>query len=312
MFSFFKKRFTPQLQQEVARYIHEHYQPAPPPPPPPPLPSLMTWMASSTSASTQTEVPPQEYTIRRSKVKLEDSLVQNKLLKYPKFAPEKKPEVEAERTSCSVSSHQEREARKEGQKEAPQASPADEIKLRREAYFSPNQKKPSEDLPLKQSVLKGGLPSTGTTVMFRRETGRRHELGVPCFKHPNITFEESLKLRDILVGISSDFAEELVRLIASSGMSRVTCYRKAQISRQHFSKIIKSSDYSPKKPTVFAFALALRLSVEETEKLLKTAGYTFSQSSYMDLILKFALTEGIYNIDIVNQMLDFYGEKPLT
>ena len=61
-----------------------------------------------------------------------------------------------------------------------------------------------------------------------------------------------------------------------------------------------------------ALALAMQLTPEEADDLLQRAGYIFSPSLLRDLIIKFFIDEGIYNMDEVNLQLHAHGIPPLT
>lgn len=66
-------------------------------------------------------------------------------------------------------------------------------------------------------------------------------------------------------------------------------YNKAYVDRRHFSKIRKDVNYTSNKKTVLAFAIALELSIDEAKDLLNSAGFAFSRSSKMDIIVVYFL-----------------------
>ncbi len=53
----------------------------------------------------------------------------------------------------------------------------------------------------------------------------------------------------------------------------------------------------------------MNLDTDETEILLKSAGYSLSKSLRSDLILRYCFGHHIFDVITVNQILDHYGEK---
>ena len=123
-------------------------------------------------------------------------------------------------------------------------------------------------------------------------------------------------LKSVLDAIMSKadktFAERLLYLIERSGRSPTDIYTKAGITKQHFYKIKIHADYKPTKETALAFAVALRLSLDETKDLIGRAGFTLSPSSKSDLIVEYFIKEGIYDVDELNYNLDVRGLGTLT
>ena len=106
------------------------------------------------------------------------------------------------------------------------------------------------------------------------------------------------------------FTDYLMLYINMSGMDNAEIYKRANLSKSVFSSIL-SKRHIPKKGTVVALAVALRLNLKETERLLMKAGYTFSNGIKGDLIAVYFINHGIFDIDKLNSALYEHGEPIL-
>lgn len=102
---------------------------------------------------------------------------------------------------------------------------------------------------------------------------------------------------------SKPFSLLLNDWIERSGMTPVEVYKRANISRKTFSKIMSNIHYQPSKPTAVAFAIALRLNLKQTQELLDSAGYSLSNAFKFDLIIKYHITQKKYNVFEINEVL---------
>ena len=88
-------------------------------------------------------------------------------------------------------------------------------------------------------------------------------------------------------------------------------YKKANLSKQHFSKIRNNPDYKPTKATALAFALSLELDLSATADLIGRAGYALTRSSKLDVIVMYFLEQGCYDLGEINEALYEYDQSLL-
>lgn len=107
------------------------------------------------------------------------------------------------------------------------------------------------------------------------------------------------------------FVEALLDLIKKNGHKNSTIYKRANMSKQHFSKLINNPSVNPTKPTAIALALALELDLGQTKDLIGRAGYTLTNSSIFDLIIQYYIEHKSYNVVEINITLYEFDQSLL-
>lgn len=117
-------------------------------------------------------------------------------------------------------------------------------------------------------------------------------------------------LDELVSDLDEPFSATLLKLIDQKGKTDVKVYKKANLDRKLFSKIRTGKGYTPKKPTILALAIALELTLPETDELLERAGYALSHASQFDVIVEYFIVNRKYDIFKINEVLFAY-DQPL-
>lgn len=131
------------------------------------------------------------------------------------------------------------------------------------------------------------------------------DLAEPCM----LSVDTSLE--DQLANIGASFHDKLFELIGASHLDNKDVWKRANLDRKHFSKIQCDVNYHPKKKTVMALCIALKLDLEQSKDLLARADWAFSPSSKVDLIVQKAIIDQQYDIMQVNVTLFKYTNEIL-
>ncbi len=123
--------------------------------------------------------------------------------------------------------------------------------------------------------------------------------------------EDSSSLDALLAHTDAGFSETLLKLIDKTGKKDSEIYKKANVSKQHFSKIRNNPDYKPTKPTAIAFAIALELDLDQTKDLIGRAGYALTNSSKFDVIIMYFISRKNYDMFDINLTLFQFDQMTL-
>lgn len=118
----------------------------------------------------------------------------------------------------------------------------------------------------------------------------------------------SRSLDDVVSQVEESFSEALLRMIDERGMTDPEVYRRANIDRKLFSKIRNNTGYQPKKGTAIGLAVALRLNIDETLDLIGRAGYTLTNASVSDLVVRYFIERQQWDVNDINMVLFRYDQ----
>ncbi len=159
------------------------------------------------------------------------------------------------------------------------------------------------------------LPPCDAVIPENTETDRHAAEDIPCAKAVSSCSTAAVSslpsLDDLLANTDAGFTETLLKLIDQSGKKDSEVYKKANVSKQHFSKIRNNLNYKPTKATALAFAIALELDLVQTEDLIGRAGYALTRSSKFDVIIMYFIIRKNYDMFQINMTLFEFDQMTL-
>lgn len=136
---------------------------------------------------------------------------------------------------------------------------------------------------------------------------------IPHFEEPvpELMMHQMAMMEAPFETTAKSFHQWLFDYIDAHDLEDPWVYKKANITRQHFSKIRSSKSYQPTKYSVIALALALELNLDQTYDFLETAGFTLSASLLFDRIIEYHIEREIYDVFEINEVLFLYDQRTL-
>ena len=198
-------------------------------------------------------------------------------------------------------------AAKKAAKKAPEDADKSEERCLSQKILCSKRTKPSFDVA-KEEAQEKSLPAASA----QSAAGGRRSASSMLRRWFNEDYQPLVKLpkpEDFLV--EETFTQRLVRFMREKEMDSPEVYTEACIDRKHFSKILSNIYYQPNKNTAVRLALALKLSLEETDSLLNAAGFALSRSKISDLVISSCIANNWRTVWQVNNALEKYGLAPL-
>lgn len=167
--------------------------------------------------------------------------------------------------------------------------------------------RPGGEAAARASAAQRPAGTADDTAVARPSLAGPHMSMPPC----PATDAKKASLEEAVGRLGESFRQRLLRMIDERGMTDPEVYKRANLDRKLFSKIRSIKNYTPRKRTILALAVAMQLNIDDTRDLLASAGYALSNSSRTDLIVSFCIDNGIYDIFEVNALLFRFGEPVL-
>lgn len=131
------------------------------------------------------------------------------------------------------------------------------------------------------------------------------------YEAPSEKLSKQKSLDDVVKNLDKTFMELVFSFADEKGFTDVEVQRRANLDRKAFSKLKCGTTKNPSKSTALAFAIALKLNLDETRDLLSRAGFALSPCSKQDLIVQYFIEREVYDIYEINAALFEHGEQLL-
>ncbi len=124
----------------------------------------------------------------------------------------------------------------------------------------------------------------------------------------NTIIAKPTTLEGILKEKVTTFADALVEAVDASGMTDAQVYKRALVTKGAYNKILNGVTKKPSVSTAVALAMALHMTMPETEAFLSKAGLALGDTVF-DRIIRFQIENGNYDIDKTNELLFDNGQS---
>ena len=99
------------------------------------------------------------------------------------------------------------------------------------------------------------------------------------------------------------FGETVKQIMDKEEINQKTLLSRMPINKDELKKIIDEPDYRPDKKTAIAICFALRLTWEDSIRLLYKAGHVLSDAQRYDLTIEYLMRRGVYDQNMINSVL---------
>ena len=137
---------------------------------------------------------------------------------------------------------------------------------------------------------------------------------LPMKTEGSATFDEHTYDKNLYMNDGKDehpFTDKLIEILNKKDIDNITAYKRSNVTKKAFSKILCGDTKNPQKKTVLAFCIGLKLSFEEAEELLASADMAFNPYNKRDKLVVDCIRRKQYDIDKVNQMLFICNQPEL-
>ena len=128
-----------------------------------------------------------------------------------------------------------------------------------------------------------------------------------CEEAIDFETEHESRLKERIGHLSDTFSQYLMYLIELKGLENSDVYKRAIIDKKVFSKIKNNADYHPQKLTALCLCVGAKLNLDETRDLLARAGYALSPCDKTDIIFRYFIENGIYDMIELDIQLEEHG-----
>ena len=174
-----------------------------------------------------------------------------------------------------------------------------EIKEKLDQFLSLNYIEPFSQLECEPSFLQGNMRNASPDIPRSACVSYSKRAASDMDSFLENTFDEN--------GV----AKKLNLYMYERDITTAMIYERCFVDRRLISKITSQSNYHPSKSTMLALCIGLQLNLQEGEEFLNLAGYSFSNTSKFDLMIKFFLQNEIYDLDTINDLLYQYHQPCL-